>query len=682
MGISGKHEPLKEEDSELSDKLKTAQMRKLLKPYFWPHLWSQRLRAFLAILCIIGGKACRVYAPLFIGRATDKLSSSDPEFPFEETIVYVVLGFLTSGFMELKNYLYIRVKQTAYAEIADKTFIHLHTLSVNWHLTKTTGKVLRAIDRGIASANSVVSYLFLNLVPTLCECVAVSVIFLVHFGEGPLALAVLVAVTVYCVLTVRVAMWRKRLRKVMNESDNDAQTRAVDSFTNFETVRFFTNENYERTRYGDAIVEYQKATVKNNASLNILNASQQFIIQCTLAVGLLWSAKRVVDGDMSVGDFVTVNVYVMQLFQPLTFLGTVYTAVTQAFVDMSNLSELLVILPDVTDDPDAKPLVILRPEQPNEPSMSQRLSSNHHSGKDEDEGVELMETGKLTPVRGATVEFRNVSFHYPTQPKENGLKSISFRVPAGTTTALVGHTGSGKSTVSRLLFRFYDPAEGSVEINGVDIRHVTQASVRANIGIVPQDAVLFNDTLRYNVRYGKLSATDAEVEEACRAASLHDFVNTLPDGYETRVGERGLKLSGGEKQRVAIARTILKNPPILVLDEATSALDTMTEREIQASLEMVCRNRTTLVIAHRLSTITHADQILVLSRGDVVERGSHQQLLELKGQYYAMWMEQLSSPEGEEVSTAVPVVPAIPATDEARQGMSDPYGVEYYDGYN
>jgi len=464
---------------------------------------------------------------------------------------------------------------------------------------------MRSMDRGTDAANNLVSYLFLYLVPAIGECIATVIIFYIKFDDWKLAVLAFVSLSMYGYATVKITMWRKKLRGLTNKFDNEFHDKATDSIINFETVKYFSNESYEAERFTKSVRQYQHHSTSTQASLSFLNIVQQIIMNVTLLGGLILAAKSVTAGNYSVGEFVSVNTYMVNLFIPLNFLGTVYNIIIQAFVDIRNLSELLAESPDIVDMPGAKPI-------------------------------------KLPPKEiGVEVEFRNVHFHYPSQAPTSGIQGISFVVPAGKTTAIVGHTGAGKTTISRLLFRFYDPIQGEVLIHGTDIKEAQQKSVRNTIGVVPQDTVMFNETILHNIRYGKLDATMEEIEAAAEAAQILPFIESLTDKWETTVGERGLKLSGGEKQRVAIARCLLKNPPIVLLDEATSALDTRTEHGVQEALQRLKKNRTTITIAHRLSTIRSADQIIVLSKGKIVERGTHKELLELEGEYAHMWNMQI-----------------------------------------
>ena len=572
-----------------------------LLPFLWPKGQSGlRLRVGLAVLCLTLAKVINVVVPLFYKHAIDALT------PKAGTVmavpVMILLGYglarvLAATFGELRDIAFARVGQRAIRSIGLLVFRHLHALTLRFHLDRQTGGVSRAIERGTKGIEFLLNFMLFNILPTFLEIGLVTVV-LWHLYDARFALTTFATIFTYISYTLLVTEWRTRFRRTMNETDSEASTKAIDSLLNFETVKYFGNEEHEAHRYDHALARYEAAAVKSKVTLSLLNIGQGAIIAIGLTAVMLMAAENVADGGMSVGDFVLVNSYLVQLYLPLNFLGFVYREIKQSLTDMESMFHLLHIGAEIADAPDASELVL----------------------------------------NGGEVCFQDVHFGY--NPSRQILKGVSFTVPAGRTIAVVGPSGAGKTTLSRLLFRFYDVTSGTITVDGQDIRSVTQHSLRAAIGIVPQDTVLFNDTIRYNIAYGRPDATLPELEDAARLASIHDFAMSLPDGYDTKVGERGLKLSGGEKQRVAIARTILKAPHILLFDEATSALDTHTEKDIQASLRQVSRNRTTLVIAHRLSTIIDADEILVLEQGEIAERGTHGQLLDAKGLYASMWDKQ------------------------------------------
>jgi ABC-type transport system involved in Fe-S cluster assembly fused permease/ATPase subunit len=532
--------------------------------------------------------------------------------PVALIIGYCLLRIASGAFAELRDAVFAAVQQRAVRRIALQTFEHLHRLSLRFHLDRHTGGLSRAIDRGTNGIEQVLRFAIFNIIPTLFELTMVTLI-LWHLFDWRYAATTVIAVGAYVAFTLTFTNYRVRFRRLMNDSDADAQTKAVDSLLNYETVKYFGNERHEAARFDTALAKYERAAVRSQITLNMLNVGQSVIIALGLAAIMLLSASGVASGHMTVGRFVLANTYLMQLYTPLTFLGFVYREVKQGLVDTEHMFRLMLVGAEVSDSPDAHELA----------------------------------PGSAAP----TLIFDDIHFGY--SPEREILKGVSFSIPPGGNLAIVGPTGAGKSTLTRLLFRFYDVGSGSIRIGGDDIRTLAQDSLRAAIGVVPQDTVLFNDTIRYNIAYGRPAASPAEVEEAARLAQLHDFILTLPLGYETKVGERGLKLSGGEKQRVAIARTLLKDPHILVLDEATSALDTNTEQEIQAALRAVTRNRTTLTIAHRLSTVVDADEILVLEGGRVVERGSHWNLLAQGGIYAGMWAAQSEQEEGARAERAI-----------------------------
>ena len=579
-----------------------------LLPYLWPRDdMVARFRVVVASVFLVCAKIAVVWVPIVYSWAVDALV---PQAGAAVAIVMVpaalILGYgllrvAASGFGEMRDAVFAAVQQRTVRRVALQTFQHLHRLSLRFHLDRHTGGLSRAIERGTVGIEQVLRLAVFNVIPTLLEVVLVVGI-LWYVFDWRFALVTLVAVALYLFFTLIFSNVRVRIRRRMNATDSEAQSKAVDSLLNYETVKYFGNEPHEARRFDEAWAQYERAAVKNQVTLNILNLGQAVIIAIGLSVVMLMAAQGVAEGTMSVGRFVLVNTYLMQLYQPLNMLGFVYREIKQGLTDMEQLFRLLSLNQEVADKPGA-------------PALAASVGG-----------------------RRGEVVFDNVHFGY--QPEREILKGVSFRVPAGGSLAIVGSTGAGKSTINRLLFRFYDTTGGRILIDGQDIRDITQDSLRAAIGVVPQDTVLFNDTIRYNIAYGRTGATQEQIEHAARLAQVHDFVLRMPDGYDTRVGERGLKLSGGEKQRVAIARTILKDPPILVLDEATSALDTGTEQDIQAALRAVASHRTTLTIAHRLSTVVDADEIIVLDEGVVVERGNHAELVAHGGSYARMWAMQ------------------------------------------
>ncbi|HVO15914.1 MAG TPA: ABC transporter ATP-binding protein/permease [Alphaproteobacteria bacterium] len=582
-----------------------------LLPYLWPRpgveQWAEmRVRVVLALTLLAGAKIVNIYVPILYKRAVDALS---PEHggaivvPVMIIVAYAVARVLNVAFSELRDAVFAKVGQRAIRTVALTTFRHLHALALRFHLERQTGGLSRAIERGTKGIETLLSYMLFSILPTLVEIALVCGV-LWGFYDVWFAAVTFFTIIGYIAFTMMVTEWRIKFRHAMNETDNEASTKAIDSLLNYETVKYFGNEEHEARRFDNALQRYERAAVKSEGSLSLLNIGQGLIIALGLIAIMVMAGNGVKAGHMTVGDFVLCNTYLIQLYQPLNFLGFVYRSVKQSLVDMAQMFQLLTVDAEVKDKPGAPPL----------------------------------------EVSAGVVRFEHVAFGY--DPRRRILHDLSFTVPAGKTVAVVGPTGSGKSTISRLLFRFYDVDGGRITVDGQDIREVTQKSVRAAIGIVPQDTVLFNDTVYYNIAYGRPGATREEVEEAARLARIHDFLLTLPDGYKTMVGERGLKLSGGEKQRVAIARTILKRPKILLFDEATSALDTHTEKEIQASLREVSADHTTIVIAHRLSTVVDADEILVLVEGRVVERGTHRALLDRRGRYHAMWTRQQQEEAG------------------------------------
>ncbi len=574
---------------------------KTLLPYLWPaDRPNLRIRVVIALFSLLLAKVVSVVGPFFFKDAVDQLDGLEPTavtLAVMLVVAYAASRILTIAFAQLRDYVAAPVGQHAQRVVALQTFRHLHELSLRFHLERRTGGLSRVIERGVVGIDFIVRFTLFNIVPTIVELLMVCVILAIVFN-GWFPLITLVTIGAYIWFTFSITEWRNKFRRRMNDKDSEANTKAVDSLLNFETVKYFGNEQHEATRYDKSLSGYETAAISVNQSLAALNAGQAAIFNLGLGLLLVLTVYGASTGIMTVGEFTMVNLYMMQLYQPLNLLGMVYREVKQSLVDMEQMFDLTKVPPEVVDNPNAPAL----------------------------------------KVDGARVEFEKVFFHY--EPARPILKNVNFTVPAGKMVAVVGPSGAGKSTLSRILYRFYDISEGSVRVDGQDIRDVAQDSLRQAIGIVPQDTVLFNDTILYNIRYGRPDATDAEVEEAAKLAQIHDFVMGLPDGYKSMVGERGLKLSGGEKQRVAIARTILKNPPILLLDEATSALDTHTEKEIQNALYKVAENRTTLVIAHRLSTVIDADEILVLEAGEIVERGRHQELLAKNNVYAGMWQRQ------------------------------------------
>ena len=578
-----------------------------LLPYLWPAGEPElRLRVVVAMICLIAAKGFIVVVPLLYKEAVDTLSASENAtvglvaVPATIIIAYGVARVFSLGFQELRDAIFAKVGQRAIRRVALRTFQHLHGLSLRFHLERQTGGLSRVIERGTKAIDTLLSYTLFSILPTFVE-LALSCGMLWWFFGFEVAAITFVTVMFYIAYTYRVTEWRLHLRRRMNDSDTAANSKAIDSLLNYETVKYFGNESHEAGRYDTGLERYEGAATSSKTSLAVLNIGQALIIAVGVTSLMLLAAHRVVTGEMTIGDFVAVNAYMVQMAQPLNFFGFVYREVKQSLTDMETMFQLLLFNAEVQDRPGALPLA----------------------------------------VSGGTIRFEDVSFGY--DPRRPILKDVSFSIPAGHTVAAVGASGAGKSTLSRLLFRFYEVSDGCITIDGQDIRDVTQDSLRAAIGIVPQDTVLFNDTVAYNIAYGRPDASREEIEEAARLAHIDRFIAALPDGYDTIVGERGLKLSGGEKQRVAIARTVLKRPAILLFDEATSALDTKTEREIQANLREVSKGRTTLVIAHRLSTIVDADEILVLDAGRIVERGRHQDLLAREGHYAAMWRRQQES---------------------------------------
>ena len=572
-----------------------------------PYLLEYKFRVAIALACLVAAKVTNLGIPILLKRLIDNLNirADSPQallvVPAGLILAYGLLRMSASLFAELREFLFARVTQNAVRKVALQVFEHLHSLALSFHLARQTGGVSRDIERGTRGIQSLISYSLYSILPTLVEFILV-LGYLAYSYDIWFAAITLCALVIYIVFTVVVTEWRSHFRKTMNDMDSKANQKAIDSLLNFETVKYFGNEAFEASRYDKNLVRYQAAAIKSQKSLAILNFGQQTIIAIGLVL-ILWRATlSVVAETMTLGDLVLVNTLMIQLYIPLNFLGVIYREIKQSLTDMERMFSLLNTDKEIADAPNAKPLHI----------------ENYGHGPD--------------------IRFENVSFHYDV--KREILHDVNFNIPAGTITAVVGQSGAGKSTLARLLFRFYDVQSGKILIDGQNIQEVTQASLRKAIGIVPQDTVLFNDTIGYNIAYGDPAASIEEVHEAARAAQIDGFIKRLPDGYDTQVGERGLKLSGGEKQRVAIARTLLKKPAMLIFDEATSALDSKTERAFQEELLSLAKNRTTLIIAHRLSTIIHADQILVMEHGQIVERGTHLELLAAQGKYAEMWQMQ------------------------------------------
>ncbi|SFV35662.1 ATP-binding cassette, subfamily B [Devosia crocina] len=584
----------------------------------WPYMWPEgrpdlRLQVALAIGALLLSKVATTLIPFAYKGIIDSLDGSAPNgelilglaVPIALVIAYVLGNIFDAGFQQLRDVLFAGVGQHAVRKLALETFHHVHRLSLRFHLARRTGGLSRVIERGTKGIETVVRFAMLNIAPTIVEFVVVAIIFVWLFGVSYLGVLV-VMIWAYLYFTIKASNWRISIRRSMNDSDTDANGKAIDSLLNYETVKYFANERMEAQRYDAAMANYERSAIRIWTSLGWLNFGQAVIFYGGFLIISIMAISGVMEGRLTLGDFVLLNTFLMQIYRPLNFIGFVYRELRQGLTDIEEMFKLLDKDPEIEDKADAKPLA----------------------------------------VTGPVIRFDNVSFHY--DPERPILKGVSFEVPAGKTVAIVGPTGAGKSTISRLLYRFYDVTGGSITIDGQDLRDVTQESLRSTIGMVPQDTVLFNDTIGYNIEYGRPGASAEEIREAAQMAQVGAFIEALPKGFDTPVGERGLKLSGGEKQRVAIARTILKAPSILILDEATSALDTKTERDIQAALDVVSRNRTSVVIAHRLSTVINADEILVLREGQVAERGSHSELLAQNGLYAQMWSRQREATEAEE----------------------------------
>ncbi len=591
-----------------------------LLPYLWPRgAPSLRVRVVLAMAMLLAARGVSVYIPVFYARAVDVLSPDDIGLiavPVALILAYGAARVLSLAFNEARDAIFVNVAERAIRTIALQVFRHLHALSLRFHLGRQTGRLSQALDRGTRAISLLLRFSLFSIIPTAVELVLVFVI-LWNMLDAVIALTTMATVVLYIAYTLVVTEWRIKFRRRMNEEEGQASNKSIDSLLNFETVKYFGNEAHEARRLDEALQGYERAAVMNQVSLSLLNVGQAAIIAVGLTAVMLLSAYGIVAGTMTIGGFVLANTYLMQLYQPLNVFGFIYREIKQALIDIEEMFGLLDESDEIADAPAARDLA----------------------------------------VDGGRIEFDGVAFGY--DPRRPLLEDVSFTVPAGSTLAIVGPSGAGKSTVSRLLFRFYEVDGGAVRIDGQDVRAITKSSLRAAIGIVPQDTVLFNDTIYYNIAYGRPEATPAEVERAARLARIHDFIVSTPDGYRTVVGERGLKLSGGEKQRVSIARTVLKDPSILILDEATSALDSATEREIQQNLRELARGRTTLSIAHRLSTIVDAQEILVLDAGRIAERGRHDELIALDGTYADMWRRQQESNGG--------VAPTGAAANEAAQ---------------